>query len=95
MERVERRCSVCGTLLYYTTTDRRVGPVFCPDRPCMLYPPVSTSRAEDPTLPGLCMAIIETVPRVGSKLARALGKSPNSYAGAVARGQRERWKDFT
>lgn len=61
----------------------------------MLYPPVSSTRAEDPNLTGLCMAIIETTPRAGMKLARALGKAPNSYAGAVRRTQRERWKDFT
>jgi hypothetical protein len=95
MERHEQRCSVCGTLLYYTTSDRNIGAVFCPDRLCIVYPPTTTSRAADPTLPGLCMAILESTSTTGAQLSRALGKNPNSYAGVLMTQSRKRWRDVT
>jgi hypothetical protein len=95
MDRYELTCSVCGTLLGYTAVDRKVsGAVFCTDRPCILYPPTTTSRAEDPTLPGLCVAILEGTPTTAAALSRTLNKNPG-YAGILMKQQEKRWDDFT
>lgn len=95
MERHEQRCSVCGTILYYTTSSRKVsGSVYCPDRLCILYPPLTTSRADDPTLPALYMAVLEGTPTTAAALSRVLGKNP-SYAGTLMDQQKKRWNSFS
>lgn len=86
---VERRCSVCGRLLSLgTTTD--TGAQYCPDRPCILYPSVAASRAEDPTVSAWALAVYTTTDARRDKIAEAMGRA-QQWVGFTARKQRKRW----
>lgn len=87
----EQRCAVCGRILYYTLTPREQGASFCPDRPCMLYPPVSTSKADDPTRATLIMAIMEDTKTTAHRVNQIFGKS-GSYTAQIMKQQTSRWQ---
>lgn len=84
-------CSVCGRFLALATNDGSRGTQYCPDRPCILYPPVSTSRAEDPTISTWVMAVRTTTRVTSEELSRAMGYSPG-WARTVVFQQRKRWQ---
>jgi hypothetical protein len=75
-------------------TDVRIAAAYCPDKPCILYPMTTTMRAEDPTLPSLYMAIVESTSTTAAELNRVLGKS-KTYVGKLIEQQRSRWSKFS
>lgn len=87
------RCSVCGRILGITD-GAKLPAQYCPDRPCCLYPPVTTSRSDDPTLASFILAVSEGTDATPYAITKALGKK-GSYANVVADQQRQRWRKAT
>ena len=90
MTRHEHRCCVCGRLLYLTSSTHNAASAYCPDRLCILYPPLATSRSDDPTRASYILAVVESTPTNASALTRALGRR-NSYAANIVEQQQKRW----
>lgn len=86
----QKTCSVCGRILALATDDAGRGKQYCPDRPCILYPALSTSRAADPTISAWCLAIetMTDVPRTTVGL--AMGHK-HMWLKSVSTQQRKRW----
>ncbi|MFE9834019.1 hypothetical protein ACFYP4_02550 [Streptomyces sp. NPDC005551] len=91
METHKQRCVVCGRVLGLTLNANSGYAAYCPDRPCILYPPVSYSRAEDPTRAPLILAVMECTRTPASRVNTALGKS-GSYTASICAQQRKRWE---
>lgn len=84
----EHTCAVCGTVLFLTPHDRRMGAVYCPDRPCRLYPP---QTAKDASLGPWAVALHEGCGVSSHAVGRALGKSAG-YGDYLVKSQADRWK---
>lgn len=86
------RCTVCGRILYVTVRipGSQVS-AYCPDRLCYLYPPMTTSRSEDPTMASYILGAVENTPVSAHAVTKALGKQ-GSYANNIVDQQRRRWE---
>lgn len=88
---IRRRCGVCGRVLSISLLDSTGPTQFCPDRPCFLYPPVSVSRAEDPTMAPYLATLVTCTEATPHKLAKALGMATGSDILRTVRQQEKRW----
>jgi predicted CDP-diglyceride synthetase/phosphatidate cytidylyltransferase len=70
----------------------RFNTVYCPDRECYLYPPLTQAKTDDLTMGPYIMAMLENTDVSAYALGRALGRS-GSVQG-VYENQKNRWDDF-
>lgn len=85
------RCGVCGRVLGLVQSSAvRFGVVFCPDRACRLYPPLSTSRSSDLTMGPYIQMVLENTDVNAFMLGRLFGRKESMQA-AYSK-QRARWE---
>lgn len=91
---IDRRCSVCGRLLALTRNADSRAQILCPDRPCILYPPPTFSRAKDPTVSSWVLAIHEMTSITDAEVNRTFGHGMTYVRGVVTQ-HRKRWQNYS